>query len=165
MNPAAVLQRRATVFLAPNDPGLRLLRSALCLAGAALLLVMPAAQAQVLDIKPGHWKKTIRMEKGGKVTMDQTLDACMTAENLDFQQMRKKFGGNKGVCKLTEEEVTGTRVKVVMQCMGSTTRSTTQVKSREYVVVNATIDNGGQITTSAEEWRFVKSDCPKPASK
>ncbi|MCS6921650.1 MAG: DUF3617 family protein [Elioraea sp.] len=135
------------------------------IAGGAFAAVMSDAQAQVLDIKPGHWKKTIRMEQGGKVTMDRTLDACMTAESLDFQQMRKKFGGNKGVCKLTEEEVTGTRVKVVMQCMGSTTRSTTQVKSREHVIVNATIDNGGQISTSTEDWRFVKSDCPKPASK
>jgi hypothetical protein len=165
MNSIASLQRRPTRYLAPNDSRLWPLRSALCSAAAALLLVMPAAQAQVLDIKPGHWKKTIRMEKGGKVTMDQTLDACMTRENLDFQQTRSKFGGNKGVCKLTEEEVTGTRVKVVMQCMGSTTRSTTQVKSREHVVVNATIDNGGQISTSREEWRVVPSDCPKPVSK
>ncbi len=165
MNPVANLHRRPTRRLAPDGPRRRPLRRVLCAAATALLLVMPAAQAQVLDIKPGHWKKTIRMEKGGKVTMDQTLDACMTRENLDFQQLRDKFGGNKGVCKLVEEEVTGTRVKITMQCMGSTTRSTTQVKSREHVVVNATIDNGGQISTSTEEWRFVKSDCPKPASK
>ncbi len=136
-----------------------------CAAIAACAVFLQSAHAQVLDIKPGHWKKTIRMEKAGKVTMDQTLDACMTRENLDFQQMRNKFGGNKGVCKLTEEEVTGTRVKIVMQCMGSTTRSTTQVKSREHVVVNATIENGGQISASTEEWRFVQSDCPKPATK
>lgn len=165
MNPVASLHRRPTRCLAPSDPGPRLLRGVLCATAAALLLVVPAAQAQVLDIKPGHWKKTIRMEKAGKVTMDQTLDACMTRENLDFQQMRSKFGGNKGVCKLTEEEVTGTRVKITMQCLGSTTRSTTQVKSREHVVVNATIDSGGQISTSTEEWRFVQSDCPKPATK
>jgi Protein of unknown function (DUF3617) len=145
---------------------MRALRSLIVLTvTAACVSFLAPAHAQVLDIKPGHWKKTIRMEKGGKVTMDQTLDACLTRENLDFQQMRNKFGGNKGVCKLTEEEVTGMRVKVVMQCMGSTTRSTTQVKSREHVVVNATIDNGGQVSTSTEEWRFVQSDCPKPASK
>ncbi len=135
------------------------------IAGGTFALVVSVAQAQVLDVKPGHWKKTIRMEKGGKVTMNETLDACMTRENLDFDVLRKKFGDNKGVCKLIEEEVTGTRQKITLQCMGSTTRSTTQVKSREHVVVNATIDNAGHISTSNEEWRFVKSDCPKPASK
>jgi hypothetical protein len=132
------------------------------IAGVGLAALVSIAHAQVLDIKPGQWKKTLKMEKGGKVLMEQTLDACMTRENLDFQQLRSKFGGNKGVCKLIEDEVTTTRVKVTMQCTGSTTRSTTQVKSREHVVVNATIESGGGITTSTEEWRFVKaSDCAK----
>lgn len=132
------------------------------IAGVGFAALASVAYAQVLDIKPGQWKKTLRMEKGGKVLMDQTLDACMTRENLDFQQLRNKFGGNKGACKLIEDEVTTTRVKVTMQCTGSTSRSTTQVKSREHVVVNATIESGGGITTSTEEWRFVKaSDCAK----
>lgn len=131
-------------------------------AGGAFAVVASVASAQVLDIKPGQWKKTLRMEKGGKVLMDQTLDACMTRENLDFQQLRNKFGGNKGVCKLIEDEVTTTRLKVTMQCTGSTSRSTTQVKSREHVVVSGTIESGGGITTSTEDWRFVKaSDCAK----
>jgi hypothetical protein len=132
------------------------------IAGVGFTVLASVACAQVLDIKPGQWKKTLKMEKGGKVLMEQTLDACMTRENLDFQQLRNKFGGNKGVCKLTEEEVTTTRVKVTMHCTGSTSRSTTQVKSREHVVVNATIESGGGTTTSTEEWRFVKaSDCAK----
>jgi hypothetical protein len=132
------------------------------IAGVGCAALASVAYAQVLDIKPGHWKKTLRMEKGGKVLMEQTLDACMTRENLDFQQLRDKFGGNKGVCKLIEDEVTTTRVKVTMQCTGSTTRSTTRVKSREHVVVDATIESGGGITTSSEEWRFLKaSDCAR----
>jgi hypothetical protein len=137
------------------------------IAGVGIAALASIAQAQVLDIKPGQWKKTLKMEKGGKVLMDQTLDACMTAENLDFQQMRKMFGvKSPAACKLTEDEVTTTRVKVTVQCTGSTTRSTTQVKNREHVVVNATIDSGGEVTTSSEQWRFVKaSDCAKEKPK
>jgi|DewCreStandDraft_4_1066084.scaffolds.fasta_scaffold182903_2 hypothetical protein len=54
MNPVASVHRRPTRRLAPNGPGRRPLRRVLCAAATALLLVMPAAQAQVLDIKPGH---------------------------------------------------------------------------------------------------------------
>jgi flagella basal body P-ring formation protein FlgA len=99
--------------------------------------------------------------------MNQALDACMSAENLDFQVLKKKFAApGPAACKLIEDEVTTTRVKVTIQCTGSTTRSTTQVKSREYVVVNATIDSGGEVTTSNEEWRFVKAaDCAKEKLK
>lgn len=129
---------------------------------AALLFVLPAAEAQVLDVKPGHWKKTIRAEKGGKVTMNETLDACLTPEALDFNALRRKFAGNKGICKLVEEDVTPRRQRVTMQCMGSTTRSTTEVKSREFVVVDAVIESSGGKSTSHEEWRFVKSECDKP---
>lgn len=133
------------------------------IAGVGLVAIASVACAQVLDIKPGQWKKTLRMEKGGKVLMEQTLDACMTRENLDFQVLKKKFAApGPAVCKLIEDEVTTTRVKVTVQCTGSTTRSTTQVKSREHVVVNASIESGGGITTSSEEWRFVKAaDCAK----
>lgn len=126
---------------------------------AGSITVVPIVQAQSLDIAPGQWKKTLKMEKGCRTLMNQTLDACMTREGLDFQQFRNKFGGNKGVCKLTEDEVTGKRVRVTIQCAGSTTRSTTEVKSREFVVVNATTESGGEKTTSYEEWRFVKSQC------
>jgi Protein of unknown function (DUF3617) len=126
---------------------------------AGSIVLMPIVQAQSLDIAPGQWKKTLKMEKGGKTLMNQTLDACMTREGLDFQQFRNKFSGNKGICKLVEDEVTGKRLRVTIQCAGSTTRSTTEVKSREFVVVNATTEAGGEKTTSYEEWRFVKSQC------
>lgn len=129
------------------------------MAVAGSIALAPIAQAQSLEIAPGQWKKTLKMEKGGKTLMNQTLDACMTREGLDFQQFRNKFAGNKGVCKLAEDEVTGKRVRVTIQCAGSTTRSTTEVKSREFVVVNATTEAGGEKTTSYEEWRFVKSQC------
>jgi hypothetical protein len=139
----------------------RLLLQAIASVGFAALA--PVAHAQVLDIKPGQWKKTLRMDKDGKTIMNQSLDACMSAENLDFQVLKKKFAApGPAACKLIEDEVTSTRVKVTIQCTGSTTRSTTQVKSREHVVVNATIDSGGGVTTSSEEWRFVKAaDCAK----
>jgi hypothetical protein len=131
-------------------------------AGVGFAALASIAHAQVLDIKPGQWKKTLKMEQGGKVLMQQTLDACMTRENLDFQVLKKKFVPGAAACKLIEDEVTTTRVKITVQCTGSTSRSTTQVKSREHVVVNATIESGGAITTSTEEWRFVKaSDCAK----
>lgn len=131
--------------------------------GIGLAALASIAHAQVLDIKPGQWKKTLRMDKGGKTIMNETLDACMSAENLDFQVLKKKFAApGPAACKLIEDEVTTTRLKVTIQCMGSTTRSTTQVKSREHVVVNATIESSGGVTTSSEEWRFVKAaDCAK----
>ena len=95
---------------------------AMVVAGSVVLI--PIVQAQSLDIAPGQWKKTLKMEKGGKTLMNQTLDACMTREGLDFQQFRNKFSGNKGICKLAEDEVTGKRLRVTIQCAGSTTRST-----------------------------------------
>ena len=132
------------------------------IAGVGFAALASVAYAQVLDIKQGQWKKTLRMEQGGKTIMNQTVEACMSTENLDFRLLKTKFAPGPDACKLIEDEVTTTRVKVTLQCKGSTTRSTTQVKSRELVVVNATSESGGDVTTISEEWRFVKAaDCAK----
>lgn len=130
---------------------------------AVLLLgFATAAPAQSLDIKPGLWKKSMKMETGGKTVMNSTLDACLAAEDLDLKKSTEKLSRSPS-CKVLKQDLSPKAIKVVVQCQEMTVESSTLAKSREHVVVTATIKpaGGGDVTLSNEEWRFVKPDCAK----
>ena len=130
---------------------------------AALLLgLATTVPAQSLDIKPGLWKKAMKMETGGKTVMNSTLDACLTAEDLDLKKSTDKLLRSPS-CKVLKQDISPKAIKVVLQCQEMWVESSTLAKSREHVVVSATIKpaGGGDVTLSSEEWRFVKPDCAK----
>ena len=130
---------------------------------AALLLgVSTIVPAQSLDIKPGLWKKSMKMETGGKTVMNSTLDACLAAEDLDLKKSTEKLSRSPS-CKVLKQDLSPKAIKVVIQCQEMTVESSTLAKSREHVVVTATIKpaGGGDVTRSNEEWRFVKPDCAR----
>jgi hypothetical protein len=131
-------------------------------ATALMLGLAATAQAQSLDIKPGLWKKTMKMETGGRTVMDTTIDACMTADDLDLKKTAAKMAQSPS-CKVTQQELTPKRLKVVLQCKEMLAESTTEVRSRESVVVTATMKPTGssEVTRSNETWTFVKADCTK----
>lgn len=119
----------------------------------------PSAQAQTLDIKPGLWKKTLTVESGGSTVMNSTIDACLTADQLDTQKTFQKLSQSPD-CKVTRQEASPKRLAVTLQCKGMTAESITEVRSPELVVVKATTRQGGAaVTNTSEEWRFVKADC------
>jgi hypothetical protein len=129
---------------------------------AAALGFAAMAQSESLDIRPGLWKKTTKMETGGRIVMDTTIDACMTADDLDLTKTAQKLAKSPS-CKVTQQELTPTRLKVVLQCKEMLAESITEVKSRESVVVTGTMKptGGGEVTRSSETWAFVKADCTK----
>jgi hypothetical protein len=130
---------------------------------AALLLgVATLTPAQSLDIRPGLWKKSMKMETGGKAVMNSTLDACLTAEDLDLKRSTDKLSRSPS-CKVLKQDLSPKAIKVVVQCREMSIESSTLVKGREHVVVSATIKpaGGGEVTLSSEEWRFVKPDCAR----
>jgi hypothetical protein len=134
-------------------------------ATALMLGLAATAQSQSLDIKPGLWKKTLKMETGGRTVMDTTIDACMTTDDLDLKKTAAKMAQSPS-CKMTQQELTPKRIKVVLQCKEMLAESTTEVRSRDSVVVTATTKpaGGGEVTHSREEWSFVKADCAKKAA-
>lgn len=131
-------------------------------ASALLLALATTAQAQSLDIKPGLWKKTTKMETGGRIVMDTTVDVCMTADDLDLNKTAQKLAQAPS-CKVTQQELTSKLAKMTLQCEGMLAESTTEVRSRQSFVVIGTIKPTGssEVTGSSETWTFVKADCTK----
>ena len=131
-------------------------------ATSLMLGLAATAQAQSLDIKPGLWKKTMKMETGGRTVMDTTIDACMTADDLDLKKTAAKMAQSPS-CKVLQQELSPKRLKVVLQCKEVLAESTTEVKGPESVVVTATMKptGGGEITHTSETWSFVKADCTR----
>jgi hypothetical protein len=129
---------------------------------ATLFGLVAVAQAQSLAVKPGLWKKALKMETGGRTVMDSTIEVCMTADDLDLKKTAEKLTQSPS-CKVTEQELTPKRLKVVLSCKEMVVESITEVKSPESVVVAATIKptGGGETTLSSEQWTFVKADCAK----
>ena len=130
---------------------------------AALLLCLATlAPAQSLDVKPGLWKKSLKMETGGKTVMNSTVDACLQAEDLDLRKSAEKLSRSPS-CKVLKQDLSPKAFKATVQCQEMWVESATLVKSREHVVVSATITpaGGGDTTISSEEWRFVKPECAK----
>jgi hypothetical protein len=127
-----------------------------------MLGLAATAQSQSLDIKPGLWKKTLKMETGGRTVMDTTIDACMTTDDLDLKKTAAKMAQSPS-CKMTQQELTPKRIKVVLQCKEMLAESTTEVKGPESVLVTATMKPTGssEVTRSTETWSFVKADCTK----
>ena len=127
-----------------------------------MLGLAATAQSQSLDIKPGLWKKTMKMETGGRTVMDTTIDACMTTDDLDLKKTAAKMAQSPS-CTMTQQELTPKRIKVVLQCKEMLAESTTEVKGPESVVVTATMKPTGssEVTRSTETWSFVKADCTK----
>jgi hypothetical protein len=120
------------------------------------------ALAEALDIQPGLWKKTLKVETGGRTVMDSTIDACLTADDLDLQKTATKLAQSPS-CKVVQQQLTPQRLEVVLQCKGMRIESTTEVRSRDAVAVAATMTpaDGGEVTQSKEAWSFVKADCGK----
>jgi hypothetical protein len=137
-------------------------RAALSIAAAVVLGLATVASADSLDIKPGLWKKSLKVVTGGRTVMDTTIDACLTADDLDLKKTAEKLTQSPS-CKVTEQELTPKRLKVVIQCKDMLAESTTEVLSRESVVVTATMKSSAdaEVTRSTEQWRFVKADCAK----
>jgi hypothetical protein len=131
-------------------------------ATALMLGLAATAQSQSLEIKPGLWKKTMKMETGGRTVMDTTIDACMTTDDLDLKKTAAKMAQSPS-CKMTQQELTPRRIKVVLQCKEMLAESTTEVKGPESVLVTATMKPTGssEVTRSTETWSFVKADCTK----
>jgi Protein of unknown function (DUF3617) len=131
-------------------------------ATALMLGLAVTAQSQSLEIKPGLWKKTMKMETGGRTVMDTTIDACMTTDDLDLKKTAAKMAQSPS-CKMTQQELTPRRIKVVLQCKEMLAESTTEVKGPESVLVTATMKPTGssEVTRSTETWSFVKADCTK----
>jgi hypothetical protein len=129
---------------------------------ATLFALVSVAQAQSLALKPGLWKKAVKMETGGRTVMDSTMEVCMTADDLDLKKTAEKLTQSPS-CKVTEQELTPKRLRVVLSCKEMVAESTTEVRSPESVVVAATIKptGGGETTRSSEQWTFVKADCAK----
>jgi hypothetical protein len=102
------------------------------------------------------------MQTGGRTVMDSTIDACMTADDLDLKKTAEKLAQSPS-CKVTEQELTPERLRVVLSCEEMVAESTTEVKSPESVVVAGTIrpTGVGETTLSSEQWTFVKADCAK----
>ena len=135
------------------------------LAIALMLGLAATAQTQSLDIKPGLWKKKMTMETGGRKVMDSTIEACMTADDLDLSKTAEKLTQSPS-CKVVKQDLSPMRLTVVLQCKEMLAESTTEVRSRDAVVVTATMTpaGGGEVTHSREEWSFVKADCAKKAA-
>lgn len=135
------------------------------LAIALMLGLVPAAQSQSLDIKPGLWKKKMTMETGGRTVMDSTIEACLTADDLDLGKTAEKLTRSPS-CKVVQQDLSPKRLTVVLQCKEMLAESTTEVRSRDSMVVNATMKptGGGEVTHSHEEWSFVKADCGKKSA-
>jgi hypothetical protein len=104
----------------------------------------------------------MKMETGGRTVMDTTIDACMTIDDLDLKKTAAKMAQSPS-CKITQQEMTPKRIKVVLQCKEMLAESTTEVKGPESVVVTATMQSTGssEVTRSTETWSFVKADCTK----
>jgi hypothetical protein len=129
----------------------------------ALMLGLAAiAQAQSLDIKPGLWKKTVKMETGGRTVLDSTIDACLTADDLDLQKTAARLTQAPS-CKVLRQDLSPKQLKVVLQCKEVLAESTTEVRGRESVVVTATMKpaDGSPETHTTEQWTFLKADCVK----
>jgi hypothetical protein len=129
----------------------------------ALMLGLAAiAQAQSLDINPGLWKKTVKMETGGRTVLDSTVDACLTADDLDLQKTATKLAQAPS-CKVLQQDLSPKKLKVVLQCKELLAESTTEVRSRDSVVVAATMKpvDGSAETHTTEQWTFLKADCVK----
>jgi hypothetical protein len=135
------------------------------LATALMLGLAATAQAQSLDIKPGLWKKKMTMETGGRTVLDSTIEACMTVDDLDLKKTAEKLTQSPS-CKIVQQDLSPKRLSVVLQCKEMVVESTTEVRSRDSVVVTATMKpaGGGEVTHSREEWSFVKADCAKKAA-
>jgi hypothetical protein len=131
-------------------------------ATALMLGLVATAQSESLDIKPGLWKKTTKMETGGRIVMDTTVDVCMTTDDLDLNKTAQKLAQVPS-CRVTQQELTSKLAKMSLRCEEMLTESTTEVRSRESVVVTGTIRPNGssEITRSSETWTFVKADCTK----
>jgi len=129
---------------------------------ATLFGLVAVAQAQSLAVEPGLWKKALKMQTGGHTVMDSTIDVCMTADDLDLKKTAEKLTQSPS-CKVTEQELTPKRLRVVLSCKEMVVESITEVKSSESVVLAATIKptGGGEATLSSEQWTFVKADCAK----
>ena len=133
-----------------------------------VLCCASSAQAQSLDIKPGLWEKTLQVEAGDGTAMHSTTDACITAERLDTKKTLQKLQQSRA-CKVTRQEASPKRLAFTLQCKSMTAETIIEVRSPELVVVTATTrQEGAAVSTSSEEWRFVKADCagvrPPPAT-
>jgi Protein of unknown function (DUF3617) len=131
-------------------------------ATALMLGLVATAQSESLDIKPGLWKKTTKMETGGRTVMETTIDACMTSDDLDLNKTAQKMAQSPS-CRVAQQELTPKRVKIVLQCKEMLVESTTEVRSRESVVVTATMKPTGssEVTRTSESWTFLKAGCTK----
>lgn len=132
------------------------------IAASLVLGLAGAAHAESLDIKAGLWRKTLKVETGGRTVMNSTIDACLTADDLDLEKTAAKLAQSAS-CKVVQQELSPRRIRVVLQCREMTAESMTEVRSRDAVVVAATMTpaDGSEATQSKEEWRFVNADCVK----
>ena len=132
------------------------------LAIALMLGFAVTAQAQSLDIKPGLWTKKMTMETGGRRVMDSTIEACLTAEDLDLKKSLERLAGSPS-CKVVQQDLSPKKRTVVLQCKEMSVESTMEVRSRDFVVVTETMKptGGGEATQSREEWSFLRADCGK----
>ena len=132
------------------------------LAIVLMLGLVVTAQAQSLDIKPGLWEKRVTMETGGRTVMDSTIEACLTADDLNLKKTAEKLARLPS-CKVLQQDLSRKTLTVVLRCTEVLAESTTEVRSRDSMFVTATLKptGGGEVTHSREEWSFLKADCGK----
>jgi len=132
---------------------------AFAIALALLLGPVAVATTQSLDVKPGLWKKAVKTQRGGRTVLDSTVDTCLTATDLELSRTAARLA-QAPACKILLQDLSPTRLKVILQCKDVLAESVTNVRSREAFVVDATIRTGrGEQTHTTEQWTFVKSSC------
>ncbi len=123
------------------------------------------AKPPSLDVKPGLWRKAVKMQTGGRTRMDAAIDTCLTAADLELSRTAARLAQAPS-CTVLLQELSPTRMNVVLQCKQGLARSVTEVRSPEAFVVSAAIvpAGGGDETRTTEQWTFVQASCTTKAA-
>jgi hypothetical protein len=109
---------------------------ALSMAAAAVLVTAAtiSAMAQGLPIRPGMWQMTMERTVDGRPAPPLQNEECLTAQDLQEYADVKQFAlamtltGDADECKVTDVNVTGSKVTFTAQCDDGGTRSRSAVE-------------------------------------
>jgi hypothetical protein len=131
-------------LIAPKAPSMSA-RLSLAIVLAAAWSSGAGADPGGLAVKTGFWKKTIAMESSGADAIaPMTMDVCMTADALSFENFSRSPGDES--CTWSKKSLASTRIDVAVTCASMTAESTTEVIDEEHVRVTgtATTTTGGR---------------------
>jgi len=147
----------------------RLVLLAPVLAAAAAAAIL-RAQAPPLDVKPGLWEMTSKMQPSGNPanaagtpSASESRKACLTKQKLD-QYATALSGQNDPTCKRTFTSSTSRLQVVHIECTGGERKVTSDIRieapSPDQLRIGGTMSlEGGAVVTMNSTGRWLSSSC------